>query len=551
MTPPLSWQRSDAVAGLCVAGLLLPEAVAYAGLAHVPVAHALVAVVVGLSIYGLLGGSRFAIVAPTSSSATLVAAAALTVLGGAADYAATDYLQAVWGLGLLCGVLLMALAVTRQGQLSSYISRPVLKGFAFALAVSIVIRQLPDVLGMDLSSGQTSNPLQVLLYVLLHRGQWHLPSLAIAVAAGVLIVALRQWPQVPASLLAMVLAIAASRLLDFEHLGVHAMGAIGPVTIHLGWPSLSLEQWVRAAELAFGLVMLVFSESWGSMRTMVMTRADTLDANRELMILGVCNAGSALMHGMPVGAGFSATSANAAAGSTSKYSGAFALVAIVLVLVFALPALQMLPRPVLAVAVISALWHPLSPKPLMALWKMERDRMLLAGSALAVLFLGVLDGMLVAIGLSIVIAINRFSQPVVSELGELGNSRNYVNLRIQQDATTRPGLLIVRPESPLFFGNAERVVSEIFQRRLRRAGVTSVVLSLEESSDLDSTAVECLLELDARLKALGTTLYIARAKNTVRDLLGRWDALGLGQEQRLFWSVADAAEFASQRQPLL
>jgi MFS superfamily sulfate permease-like transporter len=250
---------------------------------------------------------------------------------------------------------------------------------------------------------------------------------------------------------------------------------------------------------------------------------------------------------MPVGAGFSATSANAAAGAVSRKSGAVALVAVLATLIFALPALHYLPRPVLAVAVISALWHALSIKPLISLWRMNRDRVLLVGAALAVLFLGVLDGMLASVGLSIVIALNRFSQPVVHELGELGSSRNFVDIHVQQGALAKPGLLILRPEEPLFFASAERVTAEIGKLLRARPGVKAVILSLEESGDLESTAVDCLLELDQQLKSLGTTLYIARAKTTVRSLLANWDPSGLGQEQRMFWSVADAVEFAMQR----
>jgi len=141
----------DVVAGLCVAGLLLPEAVAYAGLAHLPVGHALTAVVVGLVVYALFGGSRFAIVAPTSSTAALAAAAAVSMTGAWSAANAAAYTQVLMALVILSGLMLMLLAAARQGQLSSYVSRPVLKGFAFALALTIVIKQLPDALGHELA----------------------------------------------------------------------------------------------------------------------------------------------------------------------------------------------------------------------------------------------------------------------------------------------------------------------------------------------------------------------------------------------------------------
>ena len=545
--PDLSLLRgssADLVAGLCVAGLLLPEAVAYAGLAHLPVGHALTAVVLGLLLYALFGGSRFAIVAPTSSTATLAAAAALSMTGAYSAANAAAYTQTVMALVLLCGLLLVLLALTHQGQLSSYISRPVLKGFGFALALSIVLKQLPDALGLELPAGTPSDPLQLLLFALTHAPLWHAPTLAVALLAGALMAWLRRWPRLPTSLLVMALAIGLAPLLDWQALGVRQIGAVAAPSFALGLPQLPLADWLRAGELAFGLVMLVFAESWGSMRTQALLHGDALDANRELLVLGVCNVGAGLLQGMPVGAGFSATSANAAAGAVSRRAGALALVAVLLAIAFAVPALQRLPRAVLAVAVISALWHALSLRPLLAVWRMNRDRLLLLAAVLAVLLLGVLDGMLAAIGLSVLAALHRFSQPVVHELGELGSSRNYVDVQVQPGAVARSGLLILRPEEPLFFGSAERVMAEVLRQAGERAGLHTVILSLEESADLDSTAVDCLMELRHSLQAAGKTLLLARVKTTVRELLSRVDPQGVGQDAQLFWSVADAVAAA-------
>lgn len=549
---PLSTETSvgsslggDAVSGLCVAGLLLPEAVAYAGLAHMPVVHALTATIVGLTIYALFGGSRFAIVAPTSSTAALAAAAATSMPGVVDPINSVAYTQTFLAMVLVTGLILWVLALAKQGQLSSFISRPVLRGFAFALAISIVIKQLPDALGFALPPEAASDPMRILFFAATHSGLWHGPSIVVALVSAILLLAMRRWPQIPASMLVIILAIAASYWFDLQSKGVHEIGRIEPLSFDISLPKIPYQDWVRVVEMAFGLVMLVFAESWGSMRNLALPRGDTLDANRELLVLGTCNVGSAIFQGMPVGAGFSASSANSAAGAFSRKSGAIALAAIVLVLSFALSALPLLPRPVLAVAVTSALWHALSPKPLVALWRMNRDRVLVIGAAVAVLALGVLDGMLASIGLSVLVALRRFSQPVVHELGELESTRNYVDIHTQQEAISVAGLLILRPEEPLFFGSAERVMAEVLMRVNNRDGVTTVVLSLEESADLDSTAVECLLELDKALRRIGKALLLTRVKTTVRELLTHWDPLGLGHPDRMFWSVADGVRFAT------
>ncbi len=293
--------RADLVAGLCVAGLLIPEAVAYAGLAHVPVPQALVAAMVGLAIYALLGGSRFAVVAPTSSTAALAAAAAMAGAGGTGALPANAG-QLMLALVLLAGALLMLLAWARQGQLSAFVSRPVLRGFAFALAISICIKQLPDVLGLTLPAQLAADPLHVLLYTATHAADWRAAATAVALAAGALLYLLRRWPRLPGSLLVIALAILVTRVLDLAALGVPEVGAVASPRFELAWPRLAPEEWLRTGELAFGLVVLVFAESWGGMRALALASGDKLDANRELLALGACNVGSALLQGMPVGA---------------------------------------------------------------------------------------------------------------------------------------------------------------------------------------------------------------------------------------------------------
>lgn len=532
-------------AGLCVAGLLIPEAVAYAGLAGLPVINALTATMVGLAFYALFGGSRFAIVAPTSSTATLSAAAVLAIPGtaGAANVAA--YLQAFLALVLLAGLALTLLAWARQGQLSAFVSRPVLRGFAFSLAITIVIKQIPDALGFTLPHEVNSDPFHILLFTVAHIDDWHIPSILVALSSGALMLILKRWPQIPASMIVIVVAIIAAYGLNLQTFGVKEVGTVLRPIWHLGLPQLPKDDWLRVGELAFGLVVLIFAESWGSMRTLALNRGDTLNANRELLVLGASNILSALMQGMAVGAGFSASSANAAAGAKSRLAGLVALGMIAAALALALPVLHLLPRPVLAVAVISALWHALSLGPLLKVWRMNRDRLLIVGSVAAVLLFGVLHGMLAAIALSLVAALRRFSQPVVHELGELGTSRDFVVIDGHSDAVPIPGLLILRPEEPLFFACAERVVSDVMRSVNSHPEVKSVVLSMEESSDLDSTAAECLLELNKRLTDGGKTLVLARVKDSVRDLLAYLDPGGLGNADRMFWSVADAVNWVN------
>jgi len=524
--------RADLVAGLCVAGLLLPEAVAYAGLARLPVSHGLMACVVGLGVYALLGRSRDAVVSPTSSSASMAAAAAAGVAG-------MPFVDTLMALTIAAGGVLILLAVMRQGQLSAFISRPVLRGVAFAVALTVVIRQLPDLLGLAPPPGLA--PLPLLAWVLGALPHSHAASVAVALGTGALVALLKRWPQWPGSLLAMLIAIAVTRLLDLPGRGVETVGLVvlPPLELHL--PALSDEAWLDVGERSVGLVVLVFAESWGSIRALALRRGDSPEANRELFALGAANVACGLLHGMPVGAGFSASSANYGAGAASRRAGVVAALGIVAILLFALPVLRWLPRPVLAVAVAAALWHSLSPKPLLAAWALRRDRLALVGAVLAVLVLGLLHGMLVAVALSLVEALRRFSQPLVQELAVLPNSRDYVSRNEHPEARAESGVLVLRPLEPLFFANAERIAA-VSSHQLLATPARTLVLSLEESGDLDGTATECLVELDQRLAGEGRRLVLARVKDAPRELLRAAAPDGLGRGDRLYWSVADAVD---------
>jgi len=461
-----------------------------------------------------------------------------------ADRAA--YTQALLALVLLSGALLVILSWIRQGQLAAFVSRPVLRSFAFALAITIVIKQLPDALGLAVPADAASDPLHLLAFAAGHAADWHAASMAVAGAAAAVLVVLRRLGVMPAAMLVVVLAIGASLALDLPMQGVATVGVIAPPDWHLAVPRLSMPDWIQIGELAFGLVIIVFAESWGSMRSLALLHGDELDANRELFALGACNIASALLQGMPVGAGFSATSANAASGAKTRWAALAAWVVIVGVMAFALPLVAQLPRPVLAVAVVNALWHALNPAPLVAVWRMNRDRLLMVAAVLAVLFLGVLHGMLVAIAMSILGAVKRFSEPVLHELGRLGTSRNFIAIAAQSQAQPVAGLLILRPEEPLFFASSERVATEVLRHAKSRTDVRTVILSLEETADLDSTALECLNELDRHLRNAGKRLLLSRVKEPVRELLQRWCPEELGHPNRLYWSVADAVDHASE-----
>jgi MFS superfamily sulfate permease-like transporter len=367
---------------------------------------------------------------------------------------------------------------------------------------------------------------------------WNLTSLTTGLLALIALCTLRRQPAIPAALLVLASGIAASWLLDLRNMGV---ATVGVIDVHLAWPglvTLPVDTLSRMAQLVVPLVLILFAESWGTMRTLALRHGDAINPDRELGALGAANLASALAQGMPVGAGFSAGSANEAAGATTRRAGLFAAIALGLFVAFASPLIALLPSPVLAAVVIAALTHALDPAPFIRLWRLGRDQYLALAATAGVLLLGVLDGMMLAIALSIMVLIRRLATPRLIVLGQLGASHDYVDISRHPDAVSPPGIEILRPTEPLFFANAERLLANITARLREAPGIRAGIVSLEESYDIDSTTLEALLEFSSQISGLGIALHFARVHDRVRDVLA-----AAGADQLLstcHYSVDDA-----------
>ena len=530
-----SFKPIDVLAGLSVASILLPEAVAYAAIAHLSIQAAISALLAGLLCYAALGASRFAIVSPTSSSAALVAAASLSLLpSGSTQQAAMSF-----ALVILTGGGLILVAFIRLGRLSAFVSRPVLHGFSFALAATIIIKQLPKILGIDATG---SNPFTLLANIVEFMSQWSWWSLVSGIAALLLLTGLKRYTKLPAAFVVLALGIGMAYGCNLAASQISMVGQFSLALPQPGVPDLTMKQWLDAAELAGGLLVIVFSESWGSIRSLAIRHGDQVEPNRELFSLGAANLISGMVRGMPVGAGFSASVANESSGAQSKWSGVFAAITVLLLVIFGKPLIEHIPEPILAATVVGALLHALNPKPIVELWRINRDQYLTLAAIVSVLFFGVLHGMLIAVGLSIASAIRTFSQPAVRELTELDSSRNYVDRENHPEAQPHPAILILRPEEPLFFASVDGIFDVVRAILKQRADCKILILSLEQSSDLDSSARDCLIELCQHLQQLGIITLLARVKDPVRALLQ--NTTGELFKEKLFWSVADAADNA-------
>lgn len=538
--PDLAGQRpvADLIAGLSLAGLLLPEAVAYSNIANLPPQAGVIALFAGLVCYGLLGSSRFAIVSATSSSAAVLAAATLAMAGG------NPALRSAIAIGLvmLTGVLFAVAGLLRMGGLSAFIAKPVLRGFAFGLAIVIILKQVAGIAGVH---PHHSDLIRFVAELFSQLATWNWAAGMVAATALVLLYLAAQVPHLPGGLLVIGIGIAAGKWLNLAQYGIGLVGAIPLQLESPALPALSYPEWLRIGELSVAMVMILYAESYSSIRSFAMKHGDTISPNRDLFALGIGNLLSGLFHGMPVGAGYSATSANEAAGASTRLAGWIAAGTLLIVVLTLLPAIALTPEPVLAAIVIHAVSHTLRPSVFRPYFTWRRDRLVIVAAVVAVLVFGILDGLLAAIAVSLLMLLRKLAESSVTVLGRLDDGHDFVGLAVHPTAQAVPGILILRPDTALFFANTERILAQA-RNHIAVAGqqIHTVILSLEESPDLDSSSVEALRDFCIAIAGQRKRLLFARLKLATQQVLSRAEIPGLTLDALCDLSVDDAVGIA-------
>jgi MFS superfamily sulfate permease-like transporter len=439
-----------------------------------------------------------------------------SVLHSLPGVGAAQALTLAAALVLLAGLLFLLCSVLRLGRMAQFIARPVVRGFTLGLAVIITVRQLAKLCGFH--GTQTAlAPMIAELYT--RRGEWHEASLLLGGGALLLLVLLRRWPRLPGTLIVLVAGILAVPWLGSDGGAIALVGRIDIGTIHARIPELDFETWFRTAELALALMLILFAESYSSVRSCALRHGERIDVNRELLALGVANLASGLFQGVPVGAGYSGTAANESFGARSRLAGAAAAIVIAAALCLLRDWVSRIPEPVLAAVVIFAMRHAVSLEPLRPYLLWKRDRQVVVIAVAAVLLLGVLDGLLVGIGVSLALLIRQLTQPKLTVLGRLGESHDFVRMGVRADVRPVPAVLILRPEEPLFFANVEAVLDSAAAQLAAASSVHTLVLSLEESPNLDGTCIEVLGQFAAQVLRDGRTLRLARLKEPVLEVL--------------------------------
>jgi high affinity sulfate transporter 1 len=537
------WLTADLVAGLTVWAVLVPEALAYATIAGVSPVVGLYAAVPALVLYAALGSSRHLVVGPMAATAALSAAAVADI----ATRSGADFTQLTIGLALVTGLFALAAGLLRLGFLASFISEPVLKGFIIGLALTIIVGQLPKLFGVSKTDGDFFEQTWGLVTSLGETQGW---TLVVGAASLLVVLGFRRFvPRVPGSLVAVLGGIAAVPLLGLDDKGVEIVGSIQSGLPSLGLPDLGWADYRGLLGSAVGVLLVGFAEGLGAAKTYAQKDHYTIDANRELIGLGAANVGSGLASGMVVNGSLSKTAVNGSAGARSQISGLIVAALSVVTLLFLTGLFENLPEATLAAVVVAAVVELVDYRALVRLWRIwteplgdiygraaRADLIAAVAALVGVLVFDTLPGLFIGIGVSVLLIVYRASRPHVAVLGHVEGQTHWVDLDRHPDARPAPGILVVRPESGLFYANADNVHAAIRDRLA--ADTHTVVLDLESVPVIDVTATEMLGELDDELTRAGRRLLIAREVGQVRDVLRHAGAERLAA--RIHPSVDDA-----------
>ncbi|GCD89081.1 SulP family inorganic anion transporter [Nocardioides sp. LS1] len=518
------WLRGDLLAGVTVTAYLIPQVMAYAQLAGLPAVAGLWASVGALLGYALLGSSRQLSVGPESTTALMTAAALGSVPGALADPSA-------FAAALALAVALFCL-LGRLGHLaalSDLLSRPVLVGYLAGMAAIMVSSQLSKLLGFTVVG---DGFLQEVSFTVRHLGDTRVPALLLGgLTLVAMLVSSAVWPRAPVALAGILAATAAAALLDLEAHGVRLVGTVAVGVPHPGLPAISAGDVTGLLLPALGVAFVGFTDNILTGRGFAARHQQAIDPQREMLALGAANLGSALLHGFPVSSSGSRTAIADAVGGRSQLTSVVTVVCTVLAIVTAGPVLAAFPLPALGAVVVYAAVRLVDVRELVRFARFRRSELVLAlATTLAVLVVGVLDGILVAIALSVLDLLHRVARPHDAVEGYAPGVAGMHDVADYPDARRVPGLLVYRYDSPLFFANAED-----FHRRALAAvdanetPVEWFVLNTEAIVEVDITAVDVLETLRAELEGRGIVMALARVKQDLRgDLLptGLLDRIG-------------------------
>ena len=537
-----SWLVSDLRAGVVLTALLIPVGIGYAEVAGLPPETGLYATIIPLAVYALFGPSRVLVLGPDSALAPIIAAVIVPLALG--DDTRAVALAGL--LGIMVGVILMLGGLLRLGFVTDLLSKPIRVGYLNALGLLVILSQLPALLGFSIDSETPFSDVGAIVSGIV-GGEVDGTALLFGVGSLVIIVG-TSWgkSRIPGVLVAVVLATALTALAGLQR----ELPVVGAMPQGLPAPALGGLTGADAAALilpALGIALIAFADTAVLSHTFAARRGESVDGSQEMAAIGVSNIAGGLLGGFPISASSSRTPVAENAGARTQLTGVVGAALIVVFILLAPGLTDYLPSATIAAVVIVAAAGLIDVKGFLALVRMNRvDAALSIASFLGVLVVGVIEGIGVAIVLSLGAFVSHAWRPYRAELGRIRGLRGYHDLSRHPEGERLPGIVIVRFDAPLFFANGG-IFDDYVRRVVTEAGsdVRTVILAAEPITDIDTTAAEELLELDAFLAKRGITLIFAEMKGPVKDHLRDYGLSRRFPPERFADTVGEAVDEAT------
>ncbi|MGW5240136.1 SulP family inorganic anion transporter [Monashia sp. NPDC004114] len=540
------WLSKDIIAGLVLSALLVPQGMAYAQLAGLPPVTGLYTSILCLVAYAVFGPSRVLVLGPDSSLGPMIAATITPLVLAGGDPARAVALASV--LAIMVGVIMVVAGLAKFGFVADLLSKPTQIGYMNGLALTIIVGQLPKIFGFSTDADGLLAEIRAFGSGLAN-GEANAVAAVIGVGAlaGILLLN-RLLPKVPSVLVFVVLTAVAVKAFDLQAQGVDTVGVLPqgfpPFTIPLvGWsdlPPLFLG--------AFAIAVVALADTMSTASAFAARKGDRVQGNQEMVGIGAANIAAGLFQGFSVSTSGSRTAVAEQAGARSQVTGLVGAAVITVVLLFANALMQYVPQPTLGAIVVAAAISLTDVPGTHRLWLQRRMEFLLSIVALlGVALLGVLPGILIAVGMSILNVFRRAWWPHQAELGRVEGIAGLHDTKSYPDAELLPGLVVYRFDAPLIFANARTFNETVRAMAEDRPDLRWIVVASEPITDVDTTAADMLEDLDTWLGDRGVSMVFAEMKDPVRAKIERYELSRAIDPSRFLPTIGAAvAEYSRQ-----
>lgn len=529
------------MAGLTVGVMLIPQGMAYAMIAGLPPIYGLYASLAPLIIYSIFGTSRQLAVGPVAMVSLLIA----TGVSKMAEIGSAEYIGLTILLALVVGLIQFSLGLFRLGFIVNFLSHPVISGFTSAAALIIGFSQLKHLLGIDIPRSNYIH--EILINAIQNLDKVVMPTFLVGIGAIAMIIVLRKLNKsIPGALIAVAAGIVIVYLAGLNDFGVKIVGEIPKGLPSFEIPSLDFEAGSQLFGIALTIALVGFMESFAVAKAIQAKHKDyELNSNQELVGLGLANIGGAFLQAFPTTGGFSRTAVNDQAGANTGLAAILSAVVIGLTLLFLTPLFYYLPNAILASVIMVAVFGLIDYKEAIHLWKSDkRDFAMLFVTFIGTLILGIEEGILVGVVLSLAMVIYRSAYPHVARLGRVPGTNKYLNVNRFNELETRRDVLVVRLDAQLYFANAmafREKINALIKQEDNEAKL--VIVSAAAINGIDTSAIHMLEDLMKELEGSGVELYLSAVKGPVRDSLHRSGFMKNHGEDKFFLTVQDAIDF--------